>query len=110
MFRLTTPQHTFSVNVDPTTWSEFRITYQQDVSTVLEKTEADFSSMTVTEIEEGKEWTLSYYLTQAETAQFKSCFPVRIQIRCLTNEGYVSASRIITVPVEDVLNHDFLGA
>ena len=76
----------------------------------MEKTEADFASMTVTEVSEGEEWTLAYTLTQEETNRFKTSFPVKIQIRCRFSNGRVAASRIMVARVCDVLNHDFLGA
>lgn len=108
MRRLTTPLHVFTLKIDPREWDEFLITYKQNGTKVLEKSEKDISIIDMTSDEEGT-YKLSYRLTQKETKRFAAHSACEIQIRCHYPDGEAMASDIITMKVEDVLNDTILG-
>ena len=108
MKRLTTPTHKFVLDIDPREWDEFRITYSQIGTIVLEKTEADKVSIEVGSSTPTR-YTMTIRLTQAETALFKPNKKVEMQIRCHYPDGSAFASDVMTVNVHDVLNQEMLG-
>ena len=108
MKRLTTPTHEFCLEVDPTMWDSFRITYKQCGCIVLEKTEADNLNMESSDTNPEK-YKIWYQLTQQETKMFKPGVKVEIQIRCHYPDGTVFASDIVGLNVSDVLNQEILG-
>ena len=90
MKRLTTPTHEFLLEIDPSEWDEFRITYKQAGRIVLERTEADV-----------------YHIE--ETGTFQANVKTEIQIRCHYPDGTSFASDIIPMNVAEVLNQEILG-
>lgn len=105
MYKLTTPTHIFTVNLDPNEWDQFKISYKQDTKIVLEKTEADIAEMMFSETDDDR-WSISFPLTVEETNRFKPQFPVKIQIRCYYADGKSYASSIMQASVQDVLNKE----
>lgn len=93
MRRGTTPRHTFQVDIDLTD-AEVYITYAQNGSTVLEKTEENATISADKIIVE---------LSQTDTLLFSAGVDVEIQIRYKKPNGTADASDIITVPVERIL-------
>ncbi len=47
--------------------------------------------------------TLTTSLSQAETLSFKAGINVQIQLRCLTQSGTAYATKIVTIPVNEIL-------
>lgn len=99
MIRGTTPTHIFKLPIETNTIRQLRITYNQGGKTILEATEAD-CTMT------GKE--IRYRLTQEDTLLFTPLAVVELQIKVLTTDDNVMASRIMSLPVEKILNTEVL--
>lgn len=108
MKRFTTPTHRFVLEIDPRQWDEFRITYRQAGKIVLEKTEADQIDITVGTSKPTR-YTMSFKLTQNETAMFSPNTKVEMQIRYHYPDGTVDATDVMTANVTDVLNQEILG-
>lgn len=108
MKRLTTPTHEFLLEIDPSEWDEFRITYKQAGRIVLERTEADVYHIEETGTNPIK-YKLWYRLTQVETQMFQANVKTEIQIRCHYPDGTSFASDIIPMNVAEVLNQEILG-
>lgn len=100
MIQGTTPTHIFKLPIDTSTIRQLRITYAQYGKTVLEATEADVTKT-------GHE--IRYRLSQADTLKFKVPEAVALQIKLLTEDGSVMASRIMTLTVEKILNTEVLA-
>ena len=94
MIRGTTPEHTFTVDVDLTDAESLFITYKQLDRVIIEKTKGD--------IEVTAE-ALKCVLTQHETLALNTKYPVKIQIRAGYEGGSAIASNIITTTVEEIL-------
>ena len=101
MRRGTTPRQTFIFSdIDITDAKDIEITYSQNDTIIFSKT---LSDLTVDDN------TVSFLLTQEETLALNNS-PVEIQVRLLTSDDIVLASRIFRVPVLRILNESVLGA
>lgn len=108
MIRATTPIHKFIFEkINPETFKVLNIYYSQQGVELLkkEKTDCVFSSV---ETEDGEIYMASITLTQEETKLFKSRYPVKIQLRALTETGHAIATDEYEVKVKDVINDEVL--
>lgn len=94
MRRLSTPTHTFTLDIDMMIVKTIRIVYAQDDSVILVKRDEDV-------LIDGN--TVSVRLTQEETRLFSASSTVSIQLDVLTTDGDVLHSDIIKTLVQDVL-------
>lgn len=94
MRRLSTPTHTFTLDIDMMIVKTIRIVYAQDDSVILVKRGDDV-------LIDGN--TVSVRLTQEETRLFSASSTVSIQLDVLTTDGDVLHSDIIKTLVQDVL-------
>lgn len=99
MRRLTTPEHKFTLQIDPSVISKVRITYAQNNAIVLNK-EGDAVSI------DGN--IARVKLTQEETKKFVADKEVEIQVRVLTLGNDALASDIIKVDVKKVLDDEVM--
>ena len=99
MIRGTTPTHIFKLPIETGTIRQLRITYNQCGKTVLEATEAD---CTLT----GQE--IRFRLTQEDTLLFTPLAAVELQIKVLTTDDNVMASKVMSLSVEKILNTEVL--
>ena len=99
MYRLTTPQHTFTLPFDTGLIKSLIISYGQNDAEVLAKELKDCTL-------EGN--TITVRLSQEDTKLFAPEVPVSIQIRLLTTAGDALATREHVVRCEDVLNDEVL--
>ena len=99
MFKGTTPQHTFNVNIDTSLIKEIKITYTQNESEVLCKRTEDCT------IEDGK---IIARLTQEESFLFETGKFVFIQLRVLTLGGECLTSEILMTGVGKCLDSEVL--
>ena len=99
MIRGTTPTHIFKLPIETDTIRQLRITYNQCGKTVLEATESD---CTLT----GQE--IRYRLTQEDTLLFTPLAAVELQIKVLTTDDNVMASKVMSLAVEKILNTEVL--
>lgn len=104
MIRATTPLQEFVFTVNPETFSKILITYSQEETIILEKTEED---LTITEDASGTRWTASFRMTQQEANLFDEG-AARVQVRVLTQGNEALASDITTVKVSEVLDDEVL--
>lgn len=100
MRRLTTPEHKFTLQIDPSVISKIRITYAQNNAIVLTKKNDDVSL-------DGN--VARVKLTQDETKKFVADKDVEIQVRVLTLGGDALASEIIKVDVQKVLDEEVMA-
>ena len=100
MIRGTTPTHIFKLPIDTGGIKQLRITYSQFGKPVLEATEADVTM-------DGSE--IRYRLTQQDTLKFDTKTYAELQLKVLTSDGNVLASRIMKIPVEQILNTEVLA-
>ena len=98
MIRYTTPTITFSLPFEASYLTAAYISLLQG-STAVDKTLADC---------ETSEKTLSITLSQEETAGFAAGTPVKVQLRCVGNDGKAYASRQFRLDVDDVLKEGVL--
>ena len=106
MQRLTTPTHIFKMKENPNGWDKFRITYNQNGRTILEKTEQDAQYMTI--VQDQDTYILQYALTQEESKRFTKDVMAKVQIKAHYPNGKVIASKKFDLSVEDVLNKEIL--
>ena len=99
MIRGTTPTHTFLLPFDTASIRSLRITYAQRGEVVLQKSEADCTC-------DGD--TLRVQLTQEDTLRFAAGDRMQMQLRVLTENGDVFASRVLGAEVEDTLCEEVL--
>lgn len=99
MRRLTTPEHKFTLQIDPSVISKVRIIYAQNNAIVLTKEGEDVSL-------DGN--VAKVKLTQDETKKFTADKEVEIQVRVLTLGGDALASDIIKVDVKKVLDDEVM--
>ena len=99
MIRYTTPTITFSLPFEASYLTAACISLLQGGSTAVDKTLADC---------ETSEKTLSITLSQEETAGFAAGTPVKVQLRCVGNDGKAYASRQFRLNVDDVLKEGVL--
>lgn len=100
MRRLTTPEHKFTLQIDPSVISKVRITYAQNNAIVLTKENSHVSL-------DGN--IARVKLTQEETKKFCADKEVEIQVRVLTLGGDALASDIIKVDVQKVLDDEVMA-
>ena len=82
MRRFTTPLHKFTLPVDATDVLLFRLTYDQNGETILEKRETEMNGS-------GKLWQVK--LTQKETGSFEPGFAtVKVHFVTTTGDSFVS--------------------
>lgn len=99
MIQGTTPTHVFRLPMDTGTIRRVRITYCQNNRTVLEATESDV-------IMNGSE--IRYRLPQACTMKFNPKAHVELQLKVLTDDGNVLASKVMQLSVSKILNTEVL--
>ena len=99
MIQGTTPTHIFRLPIDTGTIRQLRITYSQNDSVVLEATEADVTL-------DGSE--IRYRLTQEATLKFNPGSRVELQLKVLTEDGNVMASKVMQLSVSKILNTEVL--
>ena len=100
MRRLTTPEHKFTLQIDPSVISKVRITYAQNNAIVLNKEgDAVFLDGNIAMVK----------LTQEETKKFTADKEVEIQVRVLTLGGDALASDIIKVDVKKALDDEVMA-
>ena len=100
MRRLTTPEHKFTLQIDPSVIGKIRITYAQNNAIVLNKEGNDVSI-------DGN--IAKVKLTQEETKKFTADKEVEIQVRVLTLGNDALASDIIKVDVKRVLDDEVMA-
>ena len=99
MIQGTTPTHIFKLPIDTGIIQALRITYCQQGSNVIEKTERDV-------VMSGD--TVTCTLTQQETLAFNPRQNIKLQLKVLTASGAVLASAIRELTVHEVLNKEVL--
>lgn len=99
MYRATTPTYIFKLPFSTNLVKTVQITYQQFSKTVFQKTETD-CMMTDTEIK--------LTLTQEETLLFSHTCRAEVQLRVVTTEGQVLASKIFEVKPKACLDEEVL--
>lgn len=102
-YRVTTPQHSFTLPLDTSDCDVIQITYKQG-DTVLVK-EYDHGTLPAGMVLD--EDTVIVNLTQAETKMF-SVGSVSVQLRALTNGGKAYSSKEFVVGVKRVTNDEIL--
>ena len=100
MRRLTTPEHKFTLQIDPSVIDKIRITYAQNNVIVLTKEGNDVS------IDDN---IAKVKLTQEETKKFTAGKEAEIQVRVLTLGNDALASDIIKVDVKKVLDDEVMA-
>lgn len=100
MIQGTTPTHVFVLPFDVSTVARLQITYAQQGTIRLQKTEKD-CAMSGNEV--------SVRLTQLETLAFRAGTEVQVQVRVLTPSGDALASGIASVPVVRILAEDVIA-
>ena len=99
MIRYTTPTITFSLPFEASYLTAAYITINQQTR-LFEKTLDDCTIS-------GD--TLSVALTQEETGNMKAGMPVKVQLRCIGNDGKAYASKQFKLEIEDVLREGVIG-
>lgn len=99
MYRATTPTHIFTLPFETSLLKTVQITYQQFGKNILQKTEVD-CTMTKNAIK--------LELTQEETLLFAPTAEVHIQLRVMTNDGKVMASKIEKKQAKACLDEEVL--
>lgn len=104
MYRVTTPTHTFVLPALASSYKEVQITYTQSNAFLVKhyQNETLPSGMTF----EGNKVIIR--LTQEETKRFSARKPAQVQVRVLTSDDDVYASKIFNVTIERVLNEEVL--
>lgn len=109
MRRTTTPTHTFTLDIDPTTITALNITYAQSGGSVNCCNAVDGNIILVKTLDDCTigEDNVSVTLTQEETNQFTEDLTVEIQLHAMVGETSL-VSDIIKVPCRKVLNDEVL--
>ena len=100
MRRLTTPEHKFTLQIDPSVIDKIRITYAQNNVIILTKEGHDVS------IDDN---IAKVKLTQEETKKFTAGKEAEIQVRVLTLGNDALASDIIKIDVTKVLDDEVMA-
>ena len=100
MRRLTTPEHKFTLQIDPSVIDKIRITYAQNNVIILTKEGNDVS------IDDN---IAKVKLTQEETKKFTAGKEAEIQVRVLTLGNDALASDIIKIDVTKVLDDEVMA-
>lgn len=95
----TTPTHSFTLPVSSSSVGEIYVSYNQNNSSLIEKSGDDIS---FTDMEDGS-CVASVTLSQTETLKLSPDSDCLIQIRFRTSTGAAFASQIISERVEKVL-------
>lgn len=108
MIRATTPTHQFIFKqFNPEELKVLNIYYSQQGRELLKKEKKD-CSFTTQETEDGENYIVFIVLTQEETKLFKSRYPVKVQLRGLTNDNCALATDEYEIEVKDVINDEVL--
>lgn len=108
MYRATTPTHKFIFEgLNPETFKELNVYYAQQGVELLRKTKED-CRFTTEETEDKMLYIVYLTLTQEETKIFKARYPVKVQLRALTQDDRALATSEYEVPVCDVINDEVL--
>lgn len=99
MPRGTTPTHTWTLPFDASLVKAARAVYKQNGVKVVCKETADF-------VMEGN--TIKTTLTQEETLRISCDFPVRIQLRILTQDGTAMKTPVYVKSVRECLDDEVL--
>ena len=109
MIRATTPRHTFIFeDINPQSFKELNIYYAQQGIEILKKTKDDCAFSTQ-ETDYSVRYLVIVRLTQEETKMFKARYPVKVQIRALTEDDDAIATEEYEIPVYNVINDEVLG-
>lgn len=100
MIRGTTPTHIFNLPISTEIIKDLRITYTQFRRTVIEK---NLKAVTL------DEKSIRLTLTQEETLQFRTSSPVFLQMKVLTSNGAVLATKVQELSIDEVLNEEVLA-
>ena len=97
----TTPTHTFKIPYETILMKEIEITYAQQDSDKpkIRKTMKDCTL---------ERKSIIVRLSQKDTFTLNHKLPVKMQIRCLTNEGEVFKSKVIVKTVDECLSDEVL--
>ena len=99
MTRGTTPTHTFKLPVSKEKIKNLRLTYKQKDKVLLNKMLSDITL-------DGSNGSIT--LTQQETLKFEADSNAYFQLRILTTDNKVFASKAQSVWVEDTFNEEVL--
>lgn len=103
MYRVTTPEHTFTLPEAVSSYKVVQVAYRQG-STKFVKAYADGETSPGMYVNGN---TVAITLTQEETKKFKKG-EASVQVRALTQTDTAVASKQFTFTVEDVNNEDIL--
>ena len=103
MYRVTTPEHTFTLPEPISSYKVVQIAYRQSAFKFA-KTYADGEASSGMSISGN---TVIVSLTQEETKKFKKG-EASVQVRALTSNDKAVASKQFTFTIEDVNNEDIL--
>lgn len=95
MIQGTTPKHTFKLPFDVGLIDKVQITYAQNKTPIVTKEKAECELL---------ENRVIVYLSQEETLKFKPNLSVQVQIRVVTTGGDAPATKIFTIPCDEILN------
>lgn len=95
----TTPTHYYTLPIDVSTIRKVEITYAQGGKVILTKGNADVSM-------EGK--TIAVDLTQEDTFKLSAAALVNVQVRVMTTDDTVLASRVMTISCFESLSKEVL--
>ena len=99
MYRATTPTHIFTLPFDTSLLKRVQITYRQFGRNILQK---NLEDCTLTKN------AIKLELTQEETLLFAPTAEVLIQLRVVTNDGKVMASKIESKWAKECLDEEVL--
>lgn len=100
MVQGSTPTHVFELPIEGSKISKLRITYVQNCSIILEKSESEVSI---------QDASITVKLTQQETFRFLAGYTIYIQLKVLLVDGTVLVSQIIQSSIEQALNGEILA-
>lgn len=105
MYRTTTPTHTFTLPIDTSTCLVIKVVYSQIKGKLIweYKNNTLPDGMTLS----GKD--VMVHFTQEQTKSLVSEYPIKAQIRVLTNTNDAFSSQIFSVGVEQPLDDEVLG-
>lgn len=99
MIRGTTPTHSWEMPFPASAVKAVRVTYTQDKTTILEKTESDCTIA---------DNLISVKLTQEDTLNFEALKNASVQVKVLTTAGDVVANDESKIVIQDTLNEEVL--
>ena len=104
MYRVTTPEHTFTLPQNASAYDVIQITYKQGATKITKTCEDGVTPQGVTI--DGK--NVVVMLTQAETKKFRAGGALTVQVRALTLGGKAYASDRFPIEVKEVNNEEIL--